>query len=141
MATNKELIESILKIDPNATTEGLLKVDLEALLKGLEEGQAAVNALSESQGTENALGNLNLLAPKTAEAPKTPEVPKAAHKTPEAPKANSTDSEAPKTKHFVSSVALTSKKGIIAAGQPIKAEYFNNGEEVIESLKKRGLIK
>lgn len=89
-------------------------------------------------------------ADKAAEAPKAEEVkaeapkaeaPKEPEKTPEPKAAEAPKAEAPKYPYAVSEgVNLTSKRGILSAGDEVKAEWLGGGQSAIDALVKAGKV-
>lgn len=131
MATNAELIEQIKAINPEAKTDGLKNEDLRVLLKTTKE-----SVVTQSEGvTPLQVSNPTHIDDEDAAA-------KAQAEADAAAKAQQSNDEPTEQVYVVvEGQSITSKKGVLGPGAEVKAEYFAGGEEIIESLLERGLIK
>lgn len=135
MPSNKDLIEDILAIDPDAKVEGLKNEQLYALLKELRAKQYVASKQPEIEKAATVEANLidvltqgkglQISAPVEHEPEPEPEYP--ATQIP--------------TYRVVEGRAITSKRGILGPGSEVRPEFFVNGEAVIAELLEKGTIK
>lgn len=165
MPTNKELIEDILKIQPDVDTEGLDKVQLTALLSDLQ----AAHALSTPGDDTNP--DLEVVTqpqpePTAAQlyvASRQPEISKMAEGamnilntltdlkqgasatvSPTPDTEDDTDPEvATQRKSFtvVEGKSITSRRGLLKSGREISADDLAGGQESLNWLISKGYIK
>lgn len=140
MASNKELIDQIKAINPEAQTDGLKNTELAELLKFVKESvvtqSEGVTPLQVSNPTHTDDEDAAAKAQAQAEADA------AAKAQAEADAAQQSNDEPTEQVYVVvEGQSITSKKGVLGPGAEVKAEYFAGGEEIIESLLERGLIK
>ncbi len=112
MASNKQLIEDIILLKPDAVTDGLKNDDLVAMLKDLRPQKTA--------DTSEAL------KPDAAAA--------------EAAAAEAAAADEPREYKIAQGKSVTSKKGVLGPGAIVKPEYFSLGQETIDSLIDKGYI-
>ncbi len=126
MATNEKLIADIAKLDPKAKTAGVNNKDLGEMLKGLK---AAAKVEAEVKAKADA----------EAKAKKNATDPMAAANEAMSAKADATAKKA-KTKkkrppfYVAQGKSVTSKKGILAEDEEIKAEYLAGGQDSLDAL-------
>ena len=124
--TKTDLINAIKAIDPNAKTWGLDKDELQALLTELQ-----AKATNQEQGQAAAEGTP---ADPAANVPRETK-PEDLIKNDVAP------AELTPAFYVVAEGrAITSKRGILAAGEAVEARDFVGGEETLNSLLERGLV-
>ncbi len=110
MASNKELITSILEFKPDAVTDGLNNAQLAEMLKGLKvQADAAAKALADAAAA----------AMKEEESKLT---------------------EDGKGLTVVAGKAVTTKRGILAGGETVTAQDLSGGMEAFTALFKNGYI-
>lgn len=129
--SNDELKAEALKL---AEALGMDSNDL-----NLDQGNAELSALVKD--LQAAADNLE--EPKQAPAPAKKEQTEAlsAGEKPRAPAPKPETEEAKKPPYSVAGGgSLTSKRGILDAGEEVKAEYLNGGKSTLDSLVERGLV-
>ena len=143
MASNKELIDQIKAINPEAQTDGLKNAELLELLKTTKESvESPTEGVSPVQ-----VADVQKVAEADAAAKAQAEADAAAKAQAEADAAAKAQAEAdaaePTEPVYVvaEGASITSKKGILGPGSEVKAQYFaHNGEEILNSLLDRGLV-
>ena len=167
MPTNKELIEDILKIQPDVNTNDLNKTQLTALLSDLQ----AAHALSTPGDDANP--DLEVVTPPQPEptaaqlyvASRQPEISKMAEgamnilntltdlkhgasetvsPTPDPEPEDDTDPEVetqPKAFTVVEGKSITSRRGLLKSGREISADDLAGGQESLNWLISKGYIK
>ena len=112
MASNAKITQDIKKLDPSASTEGLTNAELKALLSKLKAAPAPAPEAAPAAAAA---------AETPAPAPETEVVKKAGF-------------------HVMAGKAITSKRGILADGDEIKAEDLAGGKEALEAFVKSGHV-
>lgn len=162
MPTNKELIEDILKIQPDVDTEGLDKVQLTALLSDLQ----AAHALSAPGDTEEEK-NQGIYIPPQPEptaaqlyaASRQPEISKMADGAMnilntltgvqqggpdlELEDDTNTDPEVAtqrKVHTVANNKAITTRRGLMGPGREIGADDLTGGQESLDFLISKGYV-
>lgn len=146
MPTNKELIEDILKIQPDVNTNDLNKTQLTALLSDLQAAHALSAGPAPYAGATEEEKNLPITyqdgfsvqqgAPELEdkEGVTTPQTPDA--------DADTEDEPTPQKVHtVVEGKAITTRRGLLKSGREITAEDLTGGQESLDILISKGYIK
>ena len=129
MPSNPDLIQSIGEVAKEngvevPETEGKTNVELAAILKELKTPELSPEEKAEAAAKAKAKGD---------EA-------KAAAKTKALAEARAKAEAAIPPYRIAKGKAVTSRKGILADGEEIKAEYLAGGKETLDTLVDRGVV-
>ena len=126
MSRDKDLIAEIEKLNPDSETKGLKTETLEALLKELQDDKAVADKEAADKEAADKLAADKAVADKDAADKKA---------------ADKAAAEKKKYPHEVSKgCSITTKRGLLDAGEGIEAKDLAGGKEAFDLLVKRNKI-